>query len=82
VIQAANGTRYVVQGQRATRPLPDPISHDRLASLNQVGELDGDIPADLLVGPISWFGPPVDWSRCIVSPSKLSGPLDHGIRRR
>jgi hypothetical protein len=52
LVQAGDGTLYAVQGQQATPLVPDPISDAQVASLKQVGELDGDIPVDLTVGPL------------------------------
>jgi hypothetical protein len=48
VVQASDGTLYVVQGNSAWRLVPDQISDSDLAALSQTGEIDGTLPQSLL----------------------------------
>jgi len=48
VVQASDGSLYLVGAQSAWTLVPDQISDDDLAALTKAGELDGVIPADIL----------------------------------
>lgn len=48
VVQASDGGLYIVSGQNSWTLVPDQISDSDLAALDQSGELDGVIPAELV----------------------------------
>jgi hypothetical protein len=48
IVQASEGSLYVVEGGNTWTLVPDQISESDLGVLNDGGELNGEIPADLL----------------------------------
>jgi hypothetical protein len=51
VVQTSDGILFAVNAQNAWTLVPDQISDSDLAGLDQSGEIDGVIPAELLGGP-------------------------------